>query len=106
MTSFAPKQYDLFNSLNKRLVLFIILLVIVFFVVQFYMTSKIGTSNAAIEQIRNEKNALRLENEILSAKVDEAKSLSNISKTAEELKLEPKNVQEIPAASGNVASNL
>lgn len=100
MTSFGPKQYDLFKSINKRLGLLIILLLIAFFGAQFYMTSKIGTSNAAIEQIRIEKNSLRLENEILSAKVDESKSLTKIMEAASQLNLEPRNVTEIPAMSG------
>ncbi len=89
------KKKPIFKKFNKRLAIAVLLLVVVFFGSQIYITSVIGTSNAAIEEIRREKDQLRLSNEIISSEIDELKSIKNLQAVAEKYGLTEKQVSEI-----------
>ena len=81
----------------------ILIMVVTFFVSQIYITSVIGTSNAAIEEIRKEKDRLRLTNEILSSKIDELKSVKNIEAVSEKYGLSEKHIEQISLPFNDIA---
>ena len=83
------------KSINKKLFIVTLILLVLFFVSQMYFTASIGTQSGTIELIRQEKKQLRLENEILSAKIDQKLSLSEILSKAKDLNLEQKGVREL-----------
>lgn len=76
----------------------------IFFLVQVYYTSKVGTKSAEIEQIRIEKDRLRLENEILNSKISEAMSLTKIEEKVKAMGLTQKFAQELEEPTNNLAT--
>jgi hypothetical protein len=90
-----------FNRLNKRLFILFIGLLFTFFISQITITSFLGTKSSEIERIRREKDSLRLENEILTSKIDEAKSLEKASDTISKYQLQEKVVNLLEAGDMN-----
>lgn len=80
-------------KLNAKLTLVILVLVFAFFTSQILVTSRVGTKSTEIDIIRSEKDTLRLENEILKSKIDEAKSIQNFQDIQKKLDLSEKTVQ-------------
>ncbi len=93
MEKFGEKQTYIFLNINKRLWTLIFVLIATFFVAQIFITSQVGTKSAEIDAIRTERDELRLENEILSSQIDEAKSIENIKKASEKFGLSEITVQ-------------
>jgi hypothetical protein len=81
-----------FNRLNKRLFIVNGFLLAIFFIGQIAVTSMVGTKSSEIETIRAEKDRLRLENEILTAKIDEAKSVDRAKDVISKYNLQEKQV--------------
>lgn len=81
-----------FNKVNNRLVGVIIAVALLYVTVQVFVTSNVGTKSEEIDHVRTEKAQLRLENEILTSKIDQAKSLEVAKDIANEVKLENKEV--------------
>lgn len=95
-----------FNKLNSYLSTIIIFLAIAFVGTQVVVTSMVGTKSEEIENVRQEKADLRLQNEILTSKIDGAKSLDNAKDVAQKEGLENKNINFLEKTDGtNVALN-
>jgi cell division protein FtsL len=88
----AQKRKISFNRLNKRLFLANSFLLAIFFISQIAVTSIVGTKSSEIENIRTEKDRLRLENEILTAQIDEAKSVDRAKDVISKYDLQEKQV--------------
>lgn len=97
------KKKELFKSINKKLIVAIGILAISFFATQMFIASSVGTKSEAIEDIRIQKDQLRLENEILQAKIDKKRSITNIEKIAEKYNLQEKQVNSIYSQLENLA---
>ena len=80
------------KSLNKNLIVMIIILALFYVGLQVFVTSLVGTKSEEIDRVRQEKAQLRLENEILSAKIDSARSIENTKAVVSKLNLQNKNV--------------
>jgi hypothetical protein len=80
------------ERLNRNLIVLIVILGISYIVLQIFVTSIVGTKSEEIDRVRQEKSQYRLENEILTAKIDSSKSLEKTKDVAERLKLQNKNV--------------
>jgi cell division protein FtsL len=106
MSANNQKKKPIFKKINTKIAVAVLLMVVVFFGSQIYITSVIGTSNAAIEEIRKEKDELRLTNEILSSQIDELKSIKNISEVAEKYGLSEKQIELITSPDSNIAIDL
>jgi len=101
------KKKQIFKALNKKLFFSTLLLIAGFFFVQIYITSLVGTKSTEIENIRFQKDNIRLENEILQSQIDQQYSMENIKKVAEKYKLTEKYVEEVDAKQGpNVALSI
>lgn len=95
-----------FSKLNSYLGTIIIFLAIFFVGTQVVVTSMVGTKSEEIENVRQEKADLRLQNEILTSKIDGAKSLDNAKDVAQKEGLENKNINFLEKTDGtNVALN-
>lgn len=81
-----------FNNVNNKLTLLIIIVTFVYIAVQVFVTSNVGTKSEEIDHVRTEKAQLRLENEILTSKIDQAKSLEVAKDIRNEFELENKEV--------------
>lgn len=90
-----------FNKLNSYLGTLIIVLAVLYVGTQVVVTSMVGTKSEEIDNVRQEKAELRLENEILTSKIDGAKSLDNAKDLAEKAGLEGKNVNFLEKTDGN-----
>ncbi len=91
-------QHNTKNSISlqkvqRNLIVLIIILSVSYIGLQIFVTSSVGTKSEEIDKVRAEKVQLRLENEILTAKIDKSKSLENIKDVAEKFKLKNKNVK-------------
>ncbi|MCA9381041.1 hypothetical protein KC678_02150 [Candidatus Dojkabacteria bacterium] len=106
MNNTNTKKKEIFKSVNKRLFIAVIVTVGAFFTVQMYITSVIGTSNAAIEEIRIERDEIRLENEILRSQIDEKKSTKTLTEVAERYNLSEQYVQKIDSDQNDLAQNF
>ncbi len=89
------KKKPIFKSLNNKLGVLVAVMLVLFFVIQIYATSLIGTKSSEIEQIRIQRDQLRLENEILNSKIDNLKSVANIEEIAKKFNLNPKTVTQL-----------
>jgi cell division protein FtsL len=95
-----------FNKLNGYLGVLIVVLAIMYVGAQVVVTSMVGTKSEEIENVREQKAELRLQNEILTAKIDGAKSLDNAKDLAQKAGLETKNINFLEKTDGtNVALN-
>lgn len=93
-----------FNKLNSYLGTLIIILAIAYVGTQVVVTSMVGTKSEEIDNVRQEKAELRLENEILTSKIDGSKSLDNAKDLAQKAGLENKNINFLEKTDGtNVA---
>ncbi len=90
-----------FNRLNRNLVILIIVLACGYFVLQIFVTSIVGTKSEEIDRVRQEEAQLRLENEILTAKIDQAKSLVSTMSFQNSAGLEQKNVNFLQVPDSN-----
>lgn len=98
------REKNILKQLNKKLFYIVVILTVLFFVSQMYFTAVIGTQSGAIELVRQEKEELRLENEILSAEIDEQLSTQELLERAQDLNLTQKGVIELDRAnSGTLA---
>jgi regulator of replication initiation timing len=71
-----------------------VLLIMSFFVVQLIVLTSIGTQGEKVKTIRDSQTELKIENEILRARIYEMQSTQEIRKTAnEELQMKPVDVQ-------------
>jgi len=95
-----------FNKLNSYLGYIIIILAILYVGTQVVVTSMVGTKSEEVENVRQEKAELRLQNEILTSKIDGSKSLDNAKDLAQKEGLENKNINFLEKTDGtNVALN-
>lgn len=95
-----------FSKLNAYLGYLIIILAVVYVATQVLVTSMVGTKSEEIDNVRQEKAELRLQNEILTSKIDGAKSLDFAKDLAQRESLETKNVNFLEENDGtNVALN-
>jgi cell division protein FtsL len=102
----TQKQKFSFNKLNKYLFFTLIALAIMYVGTQVVVTSMVGTKSEEIENVRQQKADLRLQNEILTSKIDGAKSLEKARELAQKAGLENKNVNFLEKTDGtNVALN-
>jgi regulator of replication initiation timing len=99
------KKKTIFKSLNRKLVGLVLITAIVSFGAQIYITAKVGTKTAEIEYIRNEKDRLRLENEILKSKIDKSLSVTNIEESISKYNLEEKQIIELEGKDVSALSN-
>jgi hypothetical protein len=99
------KQNYIFKKLNNRMRIAFLVMFTIFFLVQVYYTSKVGTKSAEIEQIRIEKDQLRLENEIINSKISEAMSLTKIEEQVKAMGLVQKIAEELTEPANNLAVN-
>jgi len=90
-----------FNKLNSYLGTLIIVLAVLYVGTQVLVTSMVGTKSEEIDNVRQEKAELRLENEILTSKIDGSKSLDNAKDLAQKAGLENKNVNFLEKTEGN-----
>mgnify|MGYP001235121695 CR=1 FL=1 len=90
-----------FNKLNSYLGTLIIILAVLFVGTQVVVTSMVGTKSEEIDNVRQEKAELRLQNEILTSKIDGSKSLDNAKDIAQKGGLESKNVNFLEKTDGN-----
>jgi len=81
-----------FVKLNKHLTIILVLVLLAYFTIQIGVTSIVGTKGDALDQIRQEKDQLRQENEILSAKIDKAKAITAAANYIKEFDLKSKNI--------------
>jgi cell division protein FtsL len=93
--SATKKKNQVFKKLNQKLILSIFILSVSYFSSQIYITSHVGTKNAEIDSISNEKENLRLENDILTSKINELRSLEKVRTIADKYNLVEKQVQEL-----------
>ncbi len=89
---FIQKRKITFSRLNSRLLLVNVVLLGIFFALQIFITSSVGTVSHDIDTIRKEKNELRLKNEIMMAEIDKAKTLNVMKDVESKLGLTHKNV--------------
>ncbi len=104
----APQ--NLLHILNKRFQLIAIFLLVSFISAQFAILATVGTQGMKVDQVRSQKDELRLENDHLRADIDKAKTLENISAGLDKMfSLTPTGVTviELPHASDSstVAAN-
>lgn len=64
----------LFSSATKNRIVYVIVLVLVFIVIQLFMLTNVGTKGKELSDIRSRQNELKIENEILKAKIMELRS--------------------------------
>ena len=64
----------LFNLITKNRVVYIFSLVLLFIIIQLFMLTNVGTKGKELSDIRNKQNELKIENEILKAKIMELRS--------------------------------
>lgn len=81
-----------FKNINKNLIYFNVALIVLFFVSQILVTSILGTKTQEIDNIRNEKETLRLQNEILTSDIDKMKSVASSEEIKEKYNLVEKKV--------------
>ncbi len=86
------KENTSFKSINKRLILINVGLIVLFFVSQILVTSILGTKTQQIDIIRNKKENVRLLNEILTSEIDKSKSLASSTEVKDKYNLVEKNV--------------
>lgn len=92
MNSRKEVQNISFFKLNKVLSYSIIGFVCFYILVQVVITASVGTKSEEIFNVRSQKAELRLENEILTSKIDATRSLENSKEFAKTLNLETKNI--------------
>ena len=98
------KQNYIFKKINNRMRIAFLVMFAIFFLVQVYYTSKVGTKSAEIEQIRIEKDQLRLENEILNSKISEAMSITKIEEKVKAMGLTQKIAEELQEPTNSLAT--
>jgi preprotein translocase subunit SecG len=86
------KKVVSFKKINKTLVKSIVVLIVLFFASQILITAVLSTRTTAIDDIRRKKDELRLQNEILTAQIDKAKTISSSQALIEKYKLTGKEV--------------
>ncbi|MEO6729189.1 MAG: hypothetical protein ABIM99_04675 [Candidatus Dojkabacteria bacterium] len=86
------KKIISFKKINKKLLTINAILVVGFFASQILVTSVLGTKTQEIDEIRQTKDDLRLKNEILTAQIDKAKTITASQELVERLKLSTKDV--------------
>ncbi len=94
------------NKINARLFLVVCLIGFGFFGVQILITSQVGTKSTEIEIIRKEKDQLRLENEIIKSKINEARSLTNSKEVIEKYQLQEKPIYSLDRAGQSDIASL
>lgn len=87
------KKIISFKKMNKSLIKANVFLVLGFFLSQILITAVLSTRTTAIDGIRQKKNELRLENEILTAQIDKAKTITSSQALIEKYKLNQKDVR-------------
>lgn len=79
---------------NKSRIRYIIALIVVFIVIQLFLLTNVGTKGKQLSEIRTRQNELKIENEILKAKIMELRSnklvLEGLSTDVKLKQLEPK----------------
>lgn len=79
-------------TINKNLIIINIILFGLFIALQIGITTAIGTKSAEIEEIRRQKDEVRLNIEILQSDIDEARAKANVEDIIENKSLETKPV--------------
>ncbi|GIW58758.1 MAG: hypothetical protein KatS3mg086_043 [Candidatus Dojkabacteria bacterium] len=100
------KQKNNLQSLNKSLFILNIILLVVFIAIQVGKTSIIGTKSVEIEEIRRQKDEIRLQTEILRAEIDSLKSLNRSESIAKENNLTIKPVTVLQGDNTNELARL
>jgi hypothetical protein len=80
------------QSINRTLVYILLVAFVAYFVTPIILTTLIGTKTFDIDIVRNEQKELRLINEILTSKIDEAKSVAASYEIIEKYGLSEKNI--------------
>ena len=86
------KKIISFKKINTKLLTINLILVVGFFASQILVTSVLGTKTQEIDEIRQKKDDLRLENEILTAQIDKSKTINASQELVERLNLSTKDV--------------
>lgn len=92
-----------FKRINKKLILVNAGLIVLFFVSQILVTSILGTKTQEIDVIRNEKENLRLQNEILTSEIDKLKSVASSEEIKDKYNLVEKNVTFLEGEDNDIA---
>ncbi len=66
-----------FKSINKKLFMINIFLLMAFFAVQIIITSRYGTKTQEIDLTRSQKDTVRQENKYLESEIDKAKTYAS-----------------------------
>lgn len=99
------KQHNLIRSLTRQFSTIAAVLIVALVVAQFGILAVLGTRGTQIEQIRAEKDALRVENEYLLSQIDEARTGEKLTASISNLGLRPARVVTLePLDSGQLAS--
>ncbi|MEP7103552.1 MAG: hypothetical protein ABI721_02495 [Candidatus Dojkabacteria bacterium] len=86
------KKLISFKKINKKLITLNVFLIIAFFASQILITSVLGTKTQEIDEIRQRKEELRLQNEILTAQIDKSKTINASQELVDRLKLTSKDI--------------
>jgi len=86
------KKLISFKKINKKLLTINIILLVGFFSSQILVTSVLGTKTQEIDEIRQKKDDLRLQNEILTAQIDKSTTINASQELVDRLKLSTKDV--------------
>ena len=87
MRESIPTEKNNYKSINSRLIVLNVVLVILFFVTHILITSIVGTKTQEIDLVRYEKQNLRLQNEILTSDIDKSKSVASSEEIKEKYNL-------------------
>ncbi|KXK27410.1 MAG: Cell division protein FtsL [candidate division WS6 bacterium OLB20] len=89
-------------SLLKKLS---VVLVLMFIAIQLYVLSTVGTQGERVSELRDRQAEVKIENEILRARISELQSTTEIRKTANEhLQMQPAQVVYVDASEFYVAA--
>jgi len=95
-----------FNRIKSNpLVVFIFILLSIFISLQLFLLTNVGTKGQELSNIRNNQSKIKVENEILKARILELRSNQVvISGLDGKVKVEPKNIAIINAEEFNISA--
>jgi hypothetical protein len=77
-------RFGLFEEVQKRVALFLFFTVVVTLSINLFLLTYLGPKGQEISSVRSQQEELKLENDLLRSKIEDAKTTSNIEKKAEE----------------------
>lgn len=94
------------TAANSMLLRACLVLLVAFFIIQMLVTATLGTKSQEIDAIRAEKDKLRLQNDIVTSQINEAKTIAATKEVQEKYNLHEKGVNFLENPDQNViASN-